>query len=253
MTRLCAVLLSALLGATLAGCGDSPADHGDQVPGRAREALDCAGKPWQQGAGDYDSGLEKVQGDARDSVESWLEEEGALVPDISIDEAGRQGQSVLFTWSEDGDRLGAFVVHDGMDDVEGNHGWGVASYAFCDPSFWPEAVATGAGYQIWTDGSGAPVLTGLVYSMAGSPDCGGEQMTFLYLGRDVFYGHPDEGFRQYATVPYAEHVAVPADARDTGYQREGREFRVTDQAAYLVGADGDAERWPAPNQQLGCD
>ena len=40
--------------------------------------------------------------------------------------------------------------------------------------------------------------------------------------------------------------AVPPDARDTGYQREGRRLWVNADAAYLVRADGDAERWPAP-------
>jgi hypothetical protein len=143
-----------------------------------------------------------------------------------------------------------------MDDVEGHHGWGLASYAYCDPSFWPPEVSDAAGYLVWTNADGDRVPTSLVYSMPGSDDCGSEQMTFLYLGQDgkdaQYYGRPDEGFEKYVMVPYAAHGVVPAEARDTGYQRDGRELWVTAEAAYLEGSDGDAERWPAPDQQLGC-
>jgi hypothetical protein len=139
-------VLGVALGADLvAACSDPPtdhvADHGAQVPGRAREAVDCIGKPWLQGSGNDDSGPESVQDDARTAVDGWLKEEGALLPGVHVDEAARHDRAVLFTWSEGGDRLGAFVVHQGMDGTDGHRGWGVASYAVCDPSFWPDAVA----------------------------------------------------------------------------------------------------------------
>jgi hypothetical protein len=245
-----------VVGAGLAGCSGTPADHGADVPGRAREALDCAGKPWQQGAGNYDSGPEAVQGDARKAVDDWLEEEGVLLPDIEVDEAGRHGRAVLFTWSEAGDRLGAFVVHEGMDGADGKRGWGVYSYAYCDPSDWPPRVSDGAGFQVWVDSEGDRVPTSLVYSSPGPEHCDWQESTFLFLGHEgqdgIFVGHPVPDLAGYLRTTYAEHVERAADARDTGYARDGRELWVTADAAYLTLPDGDSERWPAESQPIGC-
>jgi hypothetical protein len=67
-----------------------------------------------------------------------------------------------------------------------------------------------------------------------------------------FYGDPGPGFESHVTVPYAAHAKVAAGARDSGYQRGGRELWVTIGAAYVATPGGDAERWPAPSDQLSC-
>jgi hypothetical protein len=245
-------LLLVLLGATLTGCANQPADHGADIPGKAREALDCPGHPWQQGSGNYDTGPESVQDDARTAVDDWLDDEGAVLPDVEVEEAGREGRAVLFTWREGGTALGSFVVHDDMDGTDGDRGWGVYSYAFCDPAEWPPGVSDAAGYQVWSNADGDRVPTSLIYSWPGSEHCGWEGMTYLFLGSDgrlgEFYGTPDPELQELLATTYAEHTEPPADARDTGYQRDGRELWVAKDgtAAYLVGADGDAERWPGP-------
>jgi hypothetical protein len=252
-------LLLAVLALALVACGDdAPADHGADVPGRAREALDCPGRPWSQGAGNYDTGPEDVQDDARKAVDDWLHEEGALLPDdIDVEEAGRQGREVLFTWSEGRDRLGALVAHEGMDGLDDHTGWGVASYAFCDPAFWPEPLAEDAGYLVWSNADGDRVQTAFVYSMPPTAEgCFGPEATVLvhgHEGRDGTYvGRPGPGMARFLRATYADRAAVPAGAADTGYRRDGRELWVTDQAAYLVRPDGDAERWPAVKPGVGC-
>jgi hypothetical protein len=242
-----------LLGVLLVGCGEQQhSDHGAEIPASATRAVDCPDPLYRKGHGDYDSGLEKVTDDARKAMESWLDEEGVGLPDVRYDEAARHGDTAYFTWTSGGEVLAAFVVRDGMDDVEGHHGWGVASYAYCDPSQWPPDQADEVGIQVWTDADGDPVSTSLVYSYQGHYNCGYDDMTVLFMGKDRYYGNPPTDFDGFLTTTYTPHSELPPDARDTGYERDGRELSLTTDAAYLVGPD-DAERWPTEKTQIACD
>lgn len=250
-------LLLVVLGAAITGCGSPPGDHGGDVPGRAREALDCPGRPWQQGGGNYDTGPESVQDDARAALDDWLAEEGGPLPEVDVEETARHGRAVLFAWREGETRLGSFVVHEGMSGPDDATGWGVYSYAFCDPSQWPPARSDEAGFLVWADAGGDRVPTSLVYSFPGAEHCQWQDVTFLFLGSDGrdgrFLGHPSPELAGFLRTTYAAHAALPREAKDTGYARDGRELWVTTDAAYLVGADGDAERWPAEKKPIGCD
>ena len=249
-------LLLVVLGAALVGCDSGSADHGDDVPGKAREALDCPGRPWQQGGGNYDTGPESVQDDARAALDDWLDEEGGLLPDVAVEETARQGREVLFTWREGESRLGAFVVHDDVEGTDGDRGWGVYSYAYCDPSEWPPELSEAAGFQVWSNADGDRVPTSLVHSAPGPEHCDWQDTTFLYLGSEgrdgIFLGHPSPDLADLVRTTYAEHASLPGGATDTGYAWDGRELWVTPDAAYLVGPDGDAERWPAEKEPIGC-
>jgi len=246
-------LVVTVLAASLTACRLGHDDHGGAIPATAPEAVDCAGPPYRQGHGDYESGLEKVTDDARKAVDSYLDEEGFGLPDITYDETARHGGTALFTWTEGGAVLGAFVVGDGMDDVEGHHGWGVTSYAVCDPAQWPPAKVDEVGLQIWSDADGDPVPTLLIHAEAGPEHCDWQEMTFLYLGKggrgSEFYGTPPGELQKHLTTTYASHTELPPAALDTGYQREGRELWVAadGSAAYLARSDGDAQRWPGPS------
>ncbi len=68
----------------------------------------------------------------------------------------------------------------------------------------------------------------------------------------IFVGNPSPDFADLLQTTYAAHAVLPGGARDTGYERDGRQLWVTDEAAYLVGPDGDAERWPAEKEPIGC-
>ena len=245
------LLLTALC-ATLVGCDTEVADHGADVPGRAREALDCPGRPWQQGSGNYDTGPESVQDDAGQALDNWLDEERGLLPDIDIEETGRHGEEVLYSWREGESGLASFVVRDGMAGPGGDRGWGVASYAICDPSYWPPELSEASGFLVWTNADGDRVPTSLVHSEPGPEHGDWQDMTFLFLGNEgrdgEFYGRPGPDLDEFLRTTYAARTELPSDARDTGYARDGRELWIAADggAAYLVGADGDAQRWPAP-------
>lgn len=251
-------LLLAVLAAGLVGCGgdDLPADHGGDVPGRARQVLDCPGRPGMQGSGNYDTGPETVGDDAQEAMDSWLAEEGGVLPDVPLEETAREGRAVLFTWTEGSTLLGSFVVHEGIEDLEGHRGWGVYSWAVCDPSYWPDDLAVATGHEVWSNADGDRVDTAFVVSFPGAEHCGWQDSTFLQLGSDgqdgTFVGRPTPELRSLLATTYAEHTGLPGSATDTGYQRDGRELWVTGTAAYLVGADGDAERWPAATKPIGC-
>jgi len=249
--RLLTVLVLALLAS---GCADG---HGGEVPGSASDAVDCSGSPYRTGSGNYDSGPEDVRDDARGALDDWLEQEGWSLPDVEWAEAARQGDEALFTWSSAGSVLAAFVVRDGTDGLDDHRGWGVASYAVCDPADWPPDKSDEIGVEVWTNADGDRVPTSLIQSFRGPEHCGWEETTFLFLGKDgedgLFYGTPDPDFDRFLRTTYAAHAEPPGDAADTGYRRDGRELWVTPDAAYLVAADGDAERWPAPEQPIYCD
>jgi hypothetical protein len=165
----------------------------------------------------------------------------------------------LFTFSTQGLVVSAFVMHDETAGPEDDRGWGVSSYAACDPAEWPPETSDAVGIEVWTNPDGDRVPTSTIQSFRGAEHCGWQDTTFLWLGQDArdgeFYGRPSPDMRRFLLTTYADHVARPADARDTGFARDGRHLWVAadGSAAYLVGADGDAERWPSSRRPLRCE
>ena len=69
--------------------------------------------------------------------------------------------------------LAAFVVRDDLDGLDGHRGWGVTSYAVCDPAEWPPDKSDEPGIQVWTNADGDRVPTSLVHSVAGRATAAG--------------------------------------------------------------------------------
>jgi hypothetical protein len=201
-----------------------------------------------------------VQDGPRSALDDWFESEFfAQLPRSGYEEAARRDGEALFTFSTQGLVVSAFVVRDGTKGPGDDRGWGVTSYAACDPAEWPPATSDAAGIQVWSNADGDRVPTSLVHSSPGAEHCGWEEMTFLWLGEDgadgEFYGTPDADLAELLQTTYAAHVELPADASDTGYVRDGRHLWLAadGSAAYLARADDDAERWPAPaGQPIRC-
>ena len=251
------VALALVVGACSGDHGSG--DHGPDVPRSAAAALDCAGTPNEKGRGNYDTGPESVQDGPRAALDDWFDAEPfTTLPQAGYDEAARRDGEALFTFSTQGLVVAALVVRDDTRGPGDDQGWGVASYAACDPAEWPPGASEGLGVDVWTNADGDRVPTSTVQSFRGPEHCGWQDMTFLLLGEDgedgEFYGTPAPELQELLTGPYAAHVDLPPDARDTGYQRDGRGLWLAADrsAAYLVtgggGGDGDAERWPAPTR-----
>jgi hypothetical protein len=174
-------------------------------------------------------------------------------------EARREPGRVLYTYEAGGRTRQAYVVHRGPA-VDGRTGWYVESWARCDWAEFPPAVAEGIGLQLWTDATGRPVATSRVVSGPGPEHCDWQRMTFLNLvGGDLergqtYVAHPDpEYYPDYFRVAYVEGVPLPAGARDTGYQRDGRRLWVAaDRSRAYVGTPAAVDVWPRTVQPLGC-
>jgi hypothetical protein len=145
----------------LAGCGTSttpvsgepvdepydgpmslPPDFSDDATplersGAAGQALECDGAPYAGGGGDNaDGGLESVQASPEQALDNWLDNEAWAyqVPESGYRVERDDGDRVLLSYDVGKQTKLAFVAADGIGDYNDDEGWGVESWAQCDPS-----------------------------------------------------------------------------------------------------------------------
>lgn len=118
--------------------------------------------------------------------------------------------------------------------------------------------------------AGTTVADDLIESGAGPAHCGWQSAHFLHISwppgsfpahradRRVYIRDP-EGVLPEGQVQarFQADAALPADARPTGYENDGRELWFApgdeDATAYLVTEDGDTvEAWPRATRGYGC-
>lgn len=250
-----------------AGRLDLPVSYRDSASvmkrsGSSGLALECTGRPSNGGGADYDSGLSTVQSDPAGAVADWMHEEGSWfsgVPDSGYRLERRDDGRVLYSFDVDGRTRAAVIVSDSVHDWNGDTGWGVESWAVCDPAELPAEMTEEMGIVVWEDAAGNRVPTSRVTSYAGPEHCDWQDITFLNLGgprgtqflRDVDGELSGQTFGR-----FDGSVALPDDATDTGWHHDGRELWLADdeRAAYLVSLDdpSDVERWPAAKEPVGC-
>lgn len=226
--------------------------------GAAVRALECATEPAAGGGGNYDTGPESLQDDAEAALRDFLEAEAAFyaVPDSGYAQERDDGDRVLWSYDVGGRSIVTIVVHDAVADLEGRRGWGVESWAACDPADLPEQVTAELGLEVWSTADGTRVPTSQVRSAAGPEHCDWQSVKFLRVGEGprerLFLRDPDAVLADVADGSWSARAALPARARDTGWQREGRELWLTPEAAY-VGTRADGfERWPAADSGVAC-
>ena len=260
----------------LAGCGeiqvdeipsgayDGPmhveVDHGDRASvlersGAAGLALECDFEPYAGGSGDYDSGLESVQGDAGAALSNWLTEEFVRLPDDGYRVERSDDGRVLVSYDVDGRTRIAVVAAQGITDWNGDEGWGVETWAQCDPAELPAAVTEDLGMEVWTTSAGDRVPVTRITSYAGPEHCDWQDITFLTLEDDQQFLRDTTGeLRRWSATTYDADAVLPRDATDTGFERDGRHLWLATDAAYLVSTEDpmDVERWPAAKERIGC-
>ena len=196
----------------VAGCGAEVGAAGPPEDGdRAGAALECAGKPYADGAGDYaDSGLESVQDDAEAALADYLEQEGFFleVPKQGYVVEREDEDRVLLSYDVDGQTKVAFVAADGLTDWKDAEGWGIETWAACDPSELPAQVAADLGVQVWLDDQGDPAPVTTIQSYAGPEHCDWQDITFLTLGSRgdhlrQFFGDPTGKLADWLQTSYA--------------------------------------------------
>lgn len=117
--------------------------------GSAGRALECDGVPYDGGGAAYDSGLASVQDDATEALEIFIQESAFAVTlpaegyRVERKDAGR----VLLSYDVDERTKIAVVAADDVVDYNGDGGWGVESWAKCDPAELPASVTEALDIQ----------------------------------------------------------------------------------------------------------
>ena len=229
--------------------------------GAAGKALECRGDPYDGGGGDYTSGLEKTQSSAVAAIDNFLLEEAPLTSDPDVDEFRlecKDGGRALYSYDTNRRTMIALTLSDTIKDYRGKSGWGVESWAQCDPAELPNSDSVD-GVQVWTDARGDRVPSTTIQSYAGAEHCDWQSITFVQIGDDI-----ERVFVRDLAGVLAEHVygsydpstVLPANAKDSGFRRAGRELWQVrgGREIYLVktGNRADVEEWPQSRGPIGC-
>lgn len=104
-----------------------------------------------------------------------------------------------------------------------------------------------------SDGDGDRVPTQEVVSYSGPEHCDWQSMTFLETGGHTYVRASTPDLRDFFAEPYDPARPLPADAVDTGFERDGRHLWLSpDRLRAYVGDRTSVELWPATTQHLGC-
>lgn len=228
--------------------------------GAAGRALECDFEPYDGGGGDYTSGLESVQGTPEEALADWMASEFSGLPRSGWRLEREEDARALLSYDVVQRTRIAFVAADGIRDYNGDRGWGIESWAMCDPAELPSQVSADLGVQVWSDRSGAPVPVAEIRSFQGAEHCDWQDVTILELHRGgevlQYLRDPTSVMGDFLRLPYDPHATVPPGAVDMGYHRNGRELWLgrDHEAAYLVSLDDptDVERWPASSSRVAC-
>ena len=244
-----------------------PVDHGDEASvlarsGAAGRAVECDGDPYNGGGADYDSGLASVQDSAEESLENFLTEEGweGQLPSEGYRVEREDDGRTLLSYDVAGRTKVAFIAADGVRDYDDDRGWGVESWAQCDPAELPADVTEALGIGVWQDATGRRVPESRIRSFQGPEHCDWQDITFLHIGpeADAEQYLRDTGgeLAEVLRTTYEANAVLPESAIDTGFHRNGRQLWLSPrhEAAYLVSLEDpqDVERWPAAEEQIAC-
>lgn len=221
--------------------------------GAAARALECETVPYSGGGGAYQDGLETVQHDPTKALKNWLENEGVVtIPSAGYQVEREDDHRVLLSYDVDGRTRAAVVVADQIRDWRDRTGWGVESWAGCDPIELPAKLIDALGVEVWQKQDGHPVPIARI--MTYDDWCGLSGVTVVHVGpewrRDqTWWRDPSGRVSGKLARGYEAHATLPADAKATGWRQDDRElWMVKDQsAAYLVSTTDpqDVQRWPA--------
>lgn len=269
----------------LAGCGTSslvvtgepvsdpyagpmqlPVDHGDAASvlegsGAAGRALQCDGEPYAGGSGDYDSGLTSTQESAESALENYFSEEVFVqLPADGYRVERDDDERVLFSYDVRDQTKVAFIASGSILDFNGDEGWGIETWAQCDPSEFPASVTDALGIEVWRDASGKRVPVTEVQSGPGPEHCDWQDITFLTLdtenGERQYLRDTTGELRDLLATTFDASATLPKQATDTGFRRDGRRLWLHPKgsAAYLVEKTNpnNVERWPAAKEHVTC-
>jgi hypothetical protein len=233
----------------------------EERSGAAARALECDTAPYAGGRGEYDSGLASVQDSAEAALSNYFAEEGlGWAPQEGYRVEREDDGRVMLSYDVAQRSKVVFIAAADVVDYNDECGWGIETWAECDPAELPAEITDDFGVQIWQDEHGDRVPVAVIHSSQGPEHCDWQDITFLVLGKDEegpdYLRDTDGELTRWLTTTYDDHAVLPDDATDTGYHRDGRHLWLTTdrRAAYLVDeADPtNVERWPGVRERFGC-
>ena len=234
------------------------ADHPDPLTraGAAGLKVACDG-PAHLGGWAPDFGGPSVGApDPEGALQAFLDQGLFGLPQDSYEMAASEPGRVLFTYTVDSDPKVAVIVADSTlvdEQLTVDSGWGIETFATCDPAEYAPATDDELGQTVWTDRDGTRVPTSTITSFPGPAHCGWQSVTFLHLDDRQYLRDPQGLLEGQVVSPYDGDAQLSADATDTGYRNKGQELWLDPDAdtAYVV-TDTTVEAWPATTDRVAC-
>ena len=224
--------------------------------GAAGRHVDCDG-PVAQGGWAADFGAPSGAADPESALDEFLADGPFDLPTSGYHQAAAEPGRVLFTHTVDGSSKIAVIVADSTvvvdTDPTARTGWGVETFASCDPAEYAPTTDDELHQSIWTDRDGDRVPTSTLKTFPGPAHCDWQSTTFMYLDDQQYLRDPEHLLTSDTVVPYDGDTELPADAIDTGYRRGNDQlWMAADRSiAYLVTPD-HVEAWPSTKEPVAC-
>ncbi len=224
--------------------------------GAVADFVDCVHGVWQGGwASDY--GPLGTGGDPVTAIDDMIDGQTLGMPAEGFVAVGRAEPEnrVLYTYDVAGIAKAALVIADTTSvELDGEDRWAIETFAGCDPAEFDPSTGDAFPQQVWKDADGARIPTSVITSSQGPEHCGWESATFLRVDGRNYVSDPRHVLDDRNLVaPFDDDAALPADAVDTGYQRQGQRVWLSSdrRIAFVVTAEA-VEAWPSATEQIGC-
>jgi hypothetical protein len=215
-------------------------------------ALECAGKPYQGGGGDDGWGA-SGGADSPDQALSALVagEFSRSLPRRGYRVEREAGRRVLYSYDIAGRTRVAVIV---AKDLPRRPGWGLETYAQCDPSEFARRDRGHLDIRVWGDRTGRPAPASEIFSTAGPEHCDWQSAEFLHLGDRQYLRDPEHSLpRELLHSSYAPKTRLPDGATDTGYRDGRRQLWLSADKLDAYARTGSAvERWPGAIEPIAC-
>ncbi|MFF2506406.1 hypothetical protein ACFVTY_23925 [Streptomyces sp. NPDC058067] len=227
-------------------------DDGDvRAGGAAVLALECAGKPYEGGRGDDGWGRSDGADSPEEALNALVTDDPGSLPHRGYRLEHETGHRVLYSYDVGGRTRVAVIV---AKDRPHRPGWGMETFARCDPSEFARRDRARLDLRVWTDRAGRPVPVSEVFSTAGPEHCDWQSVTFLHLGDRQYLRDPGHVLsRDSLHTSYAPKSRLPAGATDTGYRDGHRQLWLSaDKSNAYVRTGSRVERWPGSIEPIAC-
>jgi hypothetical protein len=266
MKRTAGIVASLVLAACAAPPTVQPSAHAAESPRASAsvsaelqspiELLDCDAAPSDVGGVGEDVAIDGGGETPEEALATFLANTLYVIPRSGYEALGRSGDRHAYGLRVDGEIKVVVVVSPRFGEMAGA-AFTADELRTCPEAEFGAAADFGDERRVWTHETTGAILT----DIPGPAHCGWESGRMLHVE-----GPRPTDVRQYLRDPlgvfgfaqlletYAEDVALPEDATFSGYRTaDDLELWLTpdDRAAYVVTPEG-VERWPRPNEPIGC-